>query len=840
MGRSPSPCTTTCHLYVNTITSTFSRRGSNADRFMAACVLCHLRPRLRSLSGLKKGFAHRVISKLDIESDEQDKRTSAFQLMDALPLDDYRVHYSPSSYHHPVGTKSALSNSQGDIDDEEPCLPTLAPSFWQQSNCYSINSSRHLSSSKNTLLDLAFNRSSESKISVQHHQRISTSPDVHVDARAFLKCRPDYSSRTLDLTQRPPPIEWEQVVQVLRKVSVLKGSMKPSDICRFFEELSHTDADKVSLVKTDQRFIILLRYSVENLRLFSLLELLNILSSLVWLEMPHSHTVLGLYEAELRRRADQMTLDQLLFAADLWRCLGRKVPQFLKQLYGLVHLYLGQVRLPELVQLLYIMGEGRQCPKVLIEPIEQLVMRHVQQLQPEEVGAVCLGLFKSQTALSEGAVNRLINKAHSLVGDMSDFAMVNVFKYLRFSYLFHSAWMEAMTHEVPRRSHGMGVQGLMHVALACSALHYRNDGILVAIGERIPALVPHCRSKDSCKLLWALGNLGFLPAQSPDFYQSLTEALRLKKAEFLRHPEHLLTGLLGLAFVSRFPEDLIELALSPDFVSLALKSPQLDLKKDLFTLDGAVALELPHWTGPRLSLQLREEVKEMLWKFVQSDVCQKFEVKEAEAALQELLGGDKFVWKRMILPHMRSIDLEVHLDSSGQPVPVNPESQTVIQNSSSRCPPKQGFGRMNLGVSVTDNLIAQLTNAKNLPGPPIAPPRVQTLSAVQPDERETLFDTGLNLTGAITEMITAPSSRRSAPADPGAIVKLAIQVSSRNHYCIQSQQLLGLYAMKRRQLELAGYKVVELCYNEWISMLRKSRTEKMAYLHCKLYNSLET
>ncbi|KAF3843203.1 hypothetical protein F7725_002052 [Dissostichus mawsoni] len=144
----------------------------------------------------------------------------------------------------------------------------------------------------------------------------------------------------------------------------------------------------------------------------------------------------------------------------------------------------------------------------------------------------------------------------------------------------------------------MGVKGLMHVALACSALHYRDDNILMAIAERVPSLVAHCRIKDSCKLLWAFGTLGFPPVQSPSFYPSLTNALRERKAEFQRYPEHLLTALLGLAFVSQFPEDLITIALSPDFVKLALKSTKLELKKDLLTLDETVGLELPHWSGP--------------------------------------------------------------------------------------------------------------------------------------------------------------------------------------------------------------------------------------------------
>lgn len=807
---------------------------------MAACVLCRRVPRLCSLPVLRKDSTqaqHVRVKRVD-ETDDQEGKKGVLQQQGTPLYGGYRLYYNPSSYHSVCS--SATSRSQRD-NDEDDCLSTLAPSFWQQSNRYSVSCSRHLSSSKNTLLDLAFNKGSQHEmpsVSLNHRKHIP--PDVKVDARAFLKCRPEYASMTLDLTQRPHQIEWEEALLLLQKVTVLKGSMKPSDVSQFLVELSRLHPDRISLVRSDQRFIMLLRYSVEHLRLFTPLQLLEVLQSFVWLDMPSSHTILGLFEAELCSRADQMSLHQLLLAADLWRCIGRQVPQFLQHLYHAVCLYIKQMGVPELVQLFYIMGEGRKCPKDLIHPVEQLLMLNLHQLYPEEVGTICLGLFKSQTSISEGAVTRIVDKAHCFVDEMSDFAMVNVLKFLRFSYLYHRAWLDAMAREVPRRAHRMGVKGLMHVALACSALHCRNDKILLAIAERIPLLVPHCRSKDSCKLLWAFGTLGFLPVQSPSFYPSLTDAVRQRKVEFQQYPEHLLTGLLGLAFVSQFPEDLIALALSPEFVKLALKSTQLELKKDLFTLDGAVALELPQWTGPRLSCELRQEVAEMLWKFALSDVCEKPEVQEAESALQDLLGGEKFVCKRMILPHTRSIDLEVHLDSNGQPIPVNPASEEATispENNPSKFPSHQGWGRMNIGVTITDELLAQLTNTQNTTEPLTpSPAKPMLLHRVGPDEGGSLFDTGLILTSDITKALT--SSVRSAPKDSKGTVKLAIQVSSRNHYCYHSKQLLGLHAMKRRQLMLAGYRIVELSHQEWIPMLRKSRTEKMAYLHCKVYNSL--
>lgn len=753
------------------------------------------------------------------------------------PHDGYRLYYNPSSYYS-VSNFGTLWRC-GDKDGEDESFPPLAPSFWQQGNRYSVSCSRRLSSTKNTLLDLAFDKQSHCELPPMPLQNIP--PDVKVDTRAFLKCRPEYASMTLDLSLRPRQIEWDEAMVLLQKVTVLRGRIKPSNVTQFLADLRCLHPDRNSLLRSDQRFIMLLRYSVEHLRLFTIPVLLEVLQSFVWLELPASHTVLGLFEAELCCRADQMSLHQLLLAADLWRCIKRQVPEFLEQVYHSVRTCRLNIGVPELVHLLYIIGEGRSCPRDLIHPIEQLLLRNLHQLHPEEVGTVCLALFKSRMSLSESAVTKILDKALLHVQEISDFALVNVMKFLRFSYLYHQAWLDAMAEEVPRRAHRMGVQGLMHVALACSALHCRNDQILLAIAERVPMLVSHCRSKDSCKLLWAFGTLGFAPDLSPRFYPSLIDALRQRKVEFQKYPQHLLTGLLGLAFVSQFPEDLITLALSPEFVKLALKSTQLELKKDLFTLDGTVALELPQWTGPRLSSELRQDVAEMLWKFAQSDVCQKPEVLEAETILQDLLGGEKLVRKRMILPHTRSIDLEVHLDSKGQPFPVELEWDEAASSAESS-PPQllslHDWGRMNVGVTVTDELIAQLKNGKNTSTPTaLSPPTKRLLERIEPNEGSSLFEAGLVPTSDITNALLRPSRHPPQPEEPKGIQKLAIQVANRNHYCYHSRQLMGLHAMKRRQLKQAGYRVVELSYKDWFPLLRKSRTEKLAYLHCKVYSS---
>ncbi|XP_056147048.1 FAST kinase domain-containing protein 5, mitochondrial isoform X2 [Lampris incognitus] len=801
---------------------------------------CHL------LSGLNKEFLqiqhlHKAYGKPKAEANKREGEEVVLQSPDVVPVpESYRLHYNPSSYYTTwsmLMSTACVSKRESEEDEHYLIRPTC--SFRQKRNHYSVSSSRRLSSTKTTLLELALNKGSVAKAQSKYCRDYPPT-DIKVSSRAFQKCRPEYASMSLDLTQKPSPVEAKQALLLLHKVTVLKCSMTTSDLAKFFTELSHL-YDSSTVVKSDTRFIMLLRYSVENLHHFTHSELLEVLKSFVWLDLPSTHSVLGLYEAELRCRASQMSFHQLLLAADLWRCLRRQVPRFLEHLYDSVKLDVEQISVPEMVQLLYIIGESRHCPSKLVHPIEQILLHNLDRLQPEEVGAVCLALFKSQTSLSESTVKYLVDKAYSLAEEVSDFAMVNVLKLLRFSYLDHRGWLQVMVQEVPRRAPRMDVQGLMHVALACSALHYRNDCILLAIAERIPSLAPSCRSKDSSKLLWAFGTLGVLPSQCTDFYPSLTEALRQRKSEFQRYPEHLLSGLLGLAFVSQFPEDLLAFALSPEFVNLSIRNSQLELKKDLFTLDETVALELPHFTGPRLSSELCDEVTKLLWNYAQSDVCQKPEVLQAECSLQELLGGEEFVVKRMILPHTRSIDLEVHLDSSGEPIPVKKPIQDA--SSSGKKPYTSrlngGWERVNLEVALTEELLAQLTNSKGTMDH-FTPPSAYHSSLLHRkdlDKASRLLGAELDPTNGFSKVYKQPSTHRILHK---ATVKLAIQVSNRNHYCYQSQQLLGLHAMKRRQLKVAGYRVLELPPWEWFPLLRKSRAEKLAYLHCKIYSSLNS
>ncbi|XP_046695187.1 FAST kinase domain-containing protein 5, mitochondrial [Silurus meridionalis] len=735
--------------------------------------------------------------------------------------------YNPSAYFRSGAERSAVQT--GFPVEEEKFHPMRSAGFRK----HMIGSSRHLSVSQ---LGLAFNRDKADKL-----QKFD--PDVSTglkrDTRAFQRCRPEYSMMTYDASRHPPAIQIKDGLLLLHKVSLMKNA-DASNVAHFICELGRLEPEQTVTIRGNMWFSRLLRYSAENLQDFTLLQLIEVLGAFVTLGLSHHHSILDLYEAEFSRRTNEMELHQLLLVADLWRCLGRSVPQYVGKLCDCISKHFNQMGPPELVQFVYILGESRQCPTFVLQCLEGIVMRHLEELKGEEVGAICLGLFKTQNSLSEGALRRLVDRACVVVKEMSDFGIVNVMKLMRFSHLDHLPWLEMLSSEVPRRAPQMAVQGLMHIALTCSALHYHDDGVLLAVAKHLPHLPSQYRSKDAAKLLWAFGNLGILPSQCPSFHPRLTEALRVRESEFRSYPEHLVTALLGLAFVGQFPQDLLSLALTPEFTNQV--SGLIDLKKDLFTLDGTVAIELPGWTGPRLNPTIQEEATKQLWDFAKSQLCQKPEVLEAEAVLQELLGGEVFVHKRMILPHVRSIDLEVHLDPSGNPLPVASESYQSHYNAD-----KDSFclldrKEMHTGVTLTDDLLVQLTSGKKTKTP-------ETLSIQQPvlrpveasSKRESILRVGIDLTDDLLHAITKRQEQSSVHSHAASTTaRLAVQVTSRNNYCYRTQRLTGLYAMKRRQLALTGYTVVEVPHWEWIPLLRRSLAERLAYMHCKIFSSFDS
>ncbi|XP_006020970.1 FAST kinase domain-containing protein 5, mitochondrial [Alligator sinensis] len=834
---------------------------------MATVIICRRLPRgvsrAATFSTVSRSGAKRTIPRRKSEEDGNPQVTDTkaeVRLRLQNPV-EYRIFYNPSAY---TATKTisyqnaAGSNADG---DERPSASKFSSIVTKQvQNTYSITWHPSLST-KNTTLHLEFSKPFSTQASpkqpVKPKPKRDEMPDVEVEAynseveaynskvdnRAFQKERPEYSCLCYDNSTPVEPLPLEERDLILHSISTLKSELVPGTIVEYFCKLSCLPVEQHAPLKSHIQFTMLCHYSVKKIQMFSTLELIAILKALVRLTVDFNHVMMSAYEREFCYRAWTMSLEQLLLVADFWRYLQCNVPHYLRVVLSFMSMHWGSLTLPQLVQLMYIIGEHRKAPPGLMQKLETLVLVNLDSFTLEEVGTVCLGAFKARHCFSEQVMQGIGDKISPRLEDMGNFALVGVLKMFRYSHVDHVNFMKRLAVVVPPRIHSIGIQGVMHISLFCAALRYLSKRIMNAVASSVPSRVTYCRYKDVAKFLWSFGTLNYEPPNTEIFYNSLIEQVRRQLHQSRKFPEHFLTCLLALAFTERYPYDLINYALSNEFIQLTNEA-KFDLRKDLFTLDGSVEIECPDYKGNRLMPQLRQEATKILLSFAERKIYIKPEVQEALAVLEDILGGPEYVKNHMILPHTRTNDLEVHLDQDRMPVPFNfkssPADKQVVKDE-----------QKHIGKSHSDDLMNRLLNWKSSDRSSKIDDKTEVQTHGQKrarDERapspgdDFAFPDGVPLTDSfvkvLTKSATSPEHPPSPPRPQPASMKLAIQIVSRNHYCYKTTQLLGMHSMKRRQLQRLGYVVVELQYWEWFRLLQETWAKKVNYLRHKVFDSI--
>ncbi|KAM6429414.1 FAST kinase domain-containing protein 5, mitochondrial isoform 1-T1 [Rhynochetos jubatus] len=815
---------------------------------MATVLICRRFPRLSrvtTLSTTAKCKAESGSSKSGQKREENPETANVriepaatIQLLNPL---DYRVSYNPSAYakSRAASQQPAAGNSGQALADtftspgtthvphavgtaSSQALPPLRKALPKP------RSKPLLSQTISACFSAAQGRQEAEKEKAERH-------DSKEDPRVFQRGRPEYRSLSYDKSEPIETLPLEEGDSVLHSVAVCKGSQSPGAIADYFCKLSRLPAEHRAALLSDPRFNMLCRCTVKNLGSLGTSDLIEVLKACVRLVLPPTHPLLNACENEFCRRAWDMKLAELLLVADCWRCLERSVPSYLSILFSYANVRWKDLTLPQFVQLVYIIGEGRRSPADLVQKVESMILKHLDSFTLEEVGAICLGLFKSLSGVSDHVMRKIADRVTLQMEDMSTYALVNVLKMLRYARLDHLPLLKELGKVIPARIPTINIQGIMHITLSCSSLHYFDEGVMTAVAMSLPSKVSYCRSKDAAKFLWSFGCLDYEPPNEEEFYSGLIKQMHTKLHEFRKFPEHLLTGLLGLAFVKRFPEELIDYALRDEFVRKTRDS-KYELKKDLFTLSRSVEIECPSYQGSRLPPQFYHEITELALNFAEQEIYVRSEIVEAVSLLESMLGGPEYVKNHMILPHTRSSDLEVHLAMDGHPIPFNLKDPIADKKLK------------DIGVSLTDDLMTQLITGTFNGRSPVevenkarTPARERGEEACTPRAGECAMLSGGTLITDARLQVEPKSGRcleaSSLASNPQPLgVKLAIQVSNRNHYCYCSKRLLGLHRLKRRQLQLLGYVVVELPFWEWFPLLKRTRLEKLSYLHYKVFD----
>ncbi|NWV07814.1 FAKD5 protein, partial [Ptilonorhynchus violaceus] len=791
---------------------------------MATVLMCRRFPRLSRVTAFSttaKRKAERGSSKSKQEKRDKPGRvntgTESGATIRLLNPQDYRVLYNPSAY----AKGRAGSQQHVDRDNSQALGDTFTgPGTAQAPRTFPAASSQTLPPVRNALPKPKSNTLLKQAILMTLYQEEAEREkwEVHdskEDPRMFQKGRPEYRSLSCDSTEPAQTLPAEEGDSILQNVAGCEGS--PGILTDYFLKLSRLPAERRVVLASDPRFGALCHRAVTAIGLFSTPDLIQVLKACVPLAVPASHPLLDACEAEFCRRAWDMALEQLLLVADCWRCLERGVPSYLGILFSYANLHWKDLTLPQFVQLLYIIGEGRRSPADLAQKVESTILKHLDSFTLEELGAICLGLFKSLSGISERVMRRIADRVSLQMEGMSTYALVNVLKMLRYTRVDHLPLMRELGKVIPARIPTTNIQGIMHITLTYSSLHFFDEDVLAAVATSLPSKVSYCRSKDAAKFLWSFGCLDYEPPNEEEFYSSLIKQLHTKLHEFRKFPEHLLTALLGLAFVRRFPEELIDYALREEFVQKT-RGSKYELNKDLFTLGRSVEIECPNYGGSRLPPQLCQEFTETALSFAEREIYVRPEIMEATSLLESMLGGPEYVKNHMILPHTRSSDLEVRLAVDGHPIPFNFKDSVAAKKLK------------DMGVSLTDDLMSQLIKGRAHSQPPV---EAENEAGTRGQERGNAAGTPC-LGRTLAAGANSQAEPEAAPWQPRE-VRLALQVSNRNHFCYGSKRLLGLHCLKRRQLRLLGYVVVEIPFWEWFPLLKRTRSEKLSYLHYKVF-----
>ncbi|NXC52699.1 FAKD5 protein, partial [Aleadryas rufinucha] len=792
---------------------------------MATVLMCRRFPRLSRATAFSTTAKRKAeCGSSESKKEKRDKPGAANTgsesgaTIQLLKPQDYRVFYNPAAY----AKGRAGSQQRVDGDSSQALGDTFTgPGSPQAPWTFPTASSQALPPGRNVLPKPKPNKLLEQTILATLYKEEAEKWEVHdskEDPRMFQKGRPEYRSLSCDSAepaQTLPAEEGDSILQSVAGVAGCEGS--PGALTDYFRKLSRWPAERRAALVSDPRFGALCHRAVTAIGLFSTPDLIQILKACVPLAVPASHPLLDACEAEFCRRAWDMGLEQLLLVADCWRCLDRSVPSYLGILFSYANLHWKDLTLPQFVQLLYIIGEGRRSPADLAQKVESTILKHLDAFTLEELGAVCLGLFKSISGMSDHVMRRIADRVSLQMEDMSTYALVNVLKMLRYTRVDHVPLMRELGKVIPARIPTTNIQGIMHITLTYSSLHFFDEDVLAAVATSLPSKVSYCRSKDAAKFLWSFGCLDYEPPNEEEFYSCLIKQLHTKLHEFRKFPEHLLTALLGLAFVKRFPEELIEFALREEFVQKT-RGSKYELHKDLFTLGKSVEIECPTYQGSRLPPQLCQEFTETALSFAEREIYVRPEIVEATSLLESMLGGPEYVKNHMILPHTRTSDLEVRLATDGHPIPFNFKDPVAAKKLE------------DMGVNLTDDLISQLVKGRAHSQSPV---EVGSEAGIPGQERGDAAG-GWCLGGALSAGAKSQAEPKAGRWQPREL-RLALQVSNRNHFCYGSKRLLGLHCLKRRQLRLLGYEVVEIPFWEWFPLLKRTRSEKLSYLHYKVF-----
>eukprot|EP00057_Strongylocentrotus_purpuratus_P011830 XP_011666304.1 PREDICTED: FAST kinase domain-containing protein 5 [Strongylocentrotus purpuratus] len=665
--------------------------------------------------------------------------------------------------------------------------------------------------------------------------------------RLFYLEREQYSSTAVCLPRKDVTSIDMSHKEFLEKIMVDKNAHFPiSSIMDCIKSLGRNSDEWLIDLNNDVRFLrlsIIIKAVCPSMTTEELAEVLTLLARA---QIRTRNFVLPTLYDECCNRVGSMDLRTRLLCLDSWRMIGYPVPRFCEEAFAACRHDVSNMSTAELLQLIYLIGENRGAPEGLEEGLVKLLPDHLTSLSLTELGTVCTGLFKSQTSprtsdlmmeISDHVCSSDIQSVHS-------FFIVGILKHFRRQYTGYQHFFQYVANAVAPFLHLYPLMSCMQILLTYATMHICHPQLCDNLAHEITHRADQWRSKDATKILWSFGTLQYLP-DKPYFLPTVLEQLIELQGEMEEYPLNLVSSLLSLAYLQRYPWELINRLFSPDFLHTIIAfmdETRIDLRRDMLLLDRAVEIECPEYNGNRLdeSIMLRSEIHSSIAPSVGQQMATRSDVRFIAGLVRAAVGLKEHYKIHAILPHFNTLDIEVHLNEHNQPIPFEsgePSADAFSRGSdddsnsflSSR--KRSANQKCKNAVALSSNLIATMTQGGEAPEEPgvTAAETPLELRDVR-DGPKRIKDKRRNVKRILQKPVPAPDHSNEK--------WLAIVVWARNHSHYGGHKLLGQHAMKRRQLELLGYHVIDIPFQEWSQMMKnRDQQENIKHIKRKIFNN---
>ncbi|XP_041464977.1 FAST kinase domain-containing protein 5, mitochondrial-like [Lytechinus variegatus] len=698
---------------------------------------------------------------------------------------------------------------------------------------------------------------SASQYMQREREKLMSEPRSHMESfhskytpRLFYLEREQYKSTAVCLPREDLASVDMSHKEFLDKIMVDKHARFPiSDIMDCIKSLGLNSDEWLIDMNNDVRFLRLCIIIKAVCNTMTTDELAEVLTLLARAQIRTRNYVLPTLYQECCNRVGSMDLRTRLLVLDSWRMIGYPVPRFCEEAFAACRVEVPKMNTAELLQLIYLIGENRGAPDGLEESLVKQLPDHLTSLSLTELGTVCTGLFKSHSSpqtsdlmleISDHVCSSDIQSVHS-------FFIVGILKHFRRQYAGYQHFFQYVANAVAPFLHLYPLMSCMQILLTYATMHICHPQLCDNLANEITHRADEWRSKDATKILWSFGTLQYLP-DKPYFLPTVLEQLVDLQGEMEEYPLNLVSSLLSLAYLQRYPWELINRLFSKEFlqtVTAFMDKTGVDLRRDMLLLDRSLEIECPQYNGNRLdeSIMLRSEIHSSIAPTVGQQMANRPDVRFIAGLVRAAVGRKENYKIHSILPHFNTLDIEVRLDEHNQLIPFEPSdplpgafSQGGDDDSNSMFNNRKlsSDQKCKNAVALSSNLIAnmtKMTKGGDAPEDPSAtgvdtPPELKN---VQESPRR-VKDKRRNVKRILQKPVPAPSQSNEK--------WLAIVVWARNHSHYGGHKLLGQHAMKRRQLELLGYQVLDVPFQEWSQMMKnRDQQENIKHIKRKIFNN---